>query len=252
MEAHLFYFERRPDRLTGNLLLNHLLGARMHFIPIGGNGEASMTLETANRLVRWVARLVSGRHYFIPVGGHNWLGCLGYVRAALEIDEQARQLGIQGARIVVAAGTGGTLAGLLAGLSLLGSPLGLLGIDVGKLWKRFPESIARLAGELCARLGQPRSFDPAEIPLIERQYVGRCYGEPTNQCLSAARRLACLEGLLLDPIYTAKAFAGLIDLVERRHPALGRDEPLIFVHTGGLPAIFAFENLQFYDNKRSE
>jgi D-cysteine desulfhydrase family pyridoxal phosphate-dependent enzyme len=240
MQAHLFYFEPRPPRLSGNLLINQALGARMHFIPLGGGG--GMSLEATIRLVRWVARLRIGRHYFIPVGGHNVLGCLGYARAALEIDEQARAEGIQQARLVLAAGSGGTLAGLMAGLALIDSPLRLLGIDVGKLWKGFPISIAQLAGEVCAFLGEPRRFDPAQVPLVEERYVGEAYGKPSPQGMAALRCLANREGILLDPVYTAKAFAGLLDLSERGE--LGRDEPLIFLHTGGLPALFAFEEQQ--------
>jgi len=241
MEPHLVYFERRPPRMVGNLLLNELLGARMHFIPFGGGGDGGMTLETTIRLVRLVAWLTVGPHYFIPVGGHSWRGCLGYVRAAVEMDEQAHALGIENAYIVLAAGSGGTLAGLMAGLALLDSPLQLLGIDVGKLWKRFPASIAHLAGELCKRLGQPRAFTPAQIPMIEETYVGQAYAVPSVQCIAAIKRLARLEGILLDPVYTAKAFAGLLDLVECKQ--LGRDEPVIFLHTGGLPALFAFDRL---------
>jgi D-cysteine desulfhydrase len=235
-ETHLFYFERRPERFTGNLLLNHVLGARMHFIPFGG-GDGSMTLETTIRLVRLVAWARVGPHYFIPVGGHNWRGCLGYVRAAFELDEQCRDLGIPNACVIVAAGSGGTLAGLLAGLKLCGSTLRLQGIDVGKLWKAFPDSIARLAGEICGRLGAPRAFAPRDVPLIERTYVGERYAAPSPAGLAALRQLARLEGILLDPVYTGKAFAGLLDLAARG--AIARDEPVVFLHTGGVPALFA-------------
>ena len=237
MEPHLFYFERRPPRLVGNLLLNELLGAKMHFIPFGGGG--SMTLETTIRLVHLAAWAMVGPHYFIPVGGHNWRGCLGYVHAAVELDEQAHAMGIENAHIVVAAGSGGTLAGLMAGLALLGSPLRLVGIDVGKLWKGFPPSIARLASEICARLDEPHPFAPQDVPLIEVTYVGQAYAVPSEQGNAALKRLARTEGILLDPVYTGKAFAGLLDLVERKQ--LGRDEPVIFLHTGGLPALFAFD-----------
>jgi D-cysteine desulfhydrase family pyridoxal phosphate-dependent enzyme len=241
METHLFYFDRRPPLLVGNLLINQLLGAKMHFIPLGGSGNG-MTLETTIRLVHLLAWLMVGAHYFIPVGGHTWLACLGYVQAALEIDEQARAMGISEARLVLAAGSGGTLAGLMAGLALIESPIRLLGIDVGKLWKGFPESIAHLAGEICAHLGQPRSFTPGQVPMIEETYVGPAYGTPSPQGLAALHRLARLEGLLLDPVYTSKAFAGLLDQVERGK--ISRDEPIIFLHTGGTPALFAFEDKQ--------
>jgi 1-aminocyclopropane-1-carboxylate deaminase/D-cysteine desulfhydrase-like pyridoxal-dependent ACC family enzyme len=237
MEPHLFYFERKPPRFEGNLFLNELFGAKMHFIPFGGGGAASMTVETTIRLVRLIARLRIGPHCFIPVGGHSWRGCLGYVRAALELDEQACTLGLDNARVVMAAGSGGTLAGLLAGLHLIGSSLRPLGIDVGRLWKDFPISIARLASELCARFDRPHAFTAADIPLIENTYVGARYAAPSEQGLAAIRRLAQAEGIILDPVYTGKAFAGLLDLVERGQ--LGRDQPIIFLHTGGLPALFA-------------
>ncbi len=237
MEPHLLYFARRPSRLTGNLLLNSLMGARMHFTPIGAASSGGRTLETAIRLARMVARVQVGPHYFIPVGGHSWLGCLGYLRAAAELDEQAPNLGIGAARLIVAAGSGGTLAGLMAGFALLDSPLRPLGIDVGRLWKGFPASIGRLASELCARFGAPRSFSPAQTPLIEGAYVGEGYAIPSEQGMAAIRLLAELEGIFLDPVYTGKAFAGLLDLVAC--DAIGRDEPVIFLHTGGLPALFA-------------
>ena len=144
LEPHLFFFERRPPTPAGNLALDRLLGAKMHFIP-AGSGEASRTLEQTIRLVRMVARILVGPHYYIPVGGHAPLGCLGYVKAALEIDEQAQALGIRDAWLVTAVGTGGTLTGLLAGFALLDSSIRVLGIDVGKLWKAFPASIARSA-----------------------------------------------------------------------------------------------------------
>jgi D-cysteine desulfhydrase family pyridoxal phosphate-dependent enzyme len=237
MEPHLFYFERRPSSLEGNLFLNELFGARMHFIPFGGNGEASMTIERTIRLVRLIAWLRIGTHYFIPVGGHSWRGCLGYVHAALELDGQAQALEMNDAYVVMAAGSGGTLAGMIAGLHLLGSSLHPLGIDVGHLWKDFPISIAHLASELCARLERPHTFNPEDIPLIENTYVGLRYAVPSEQGAAAIRRLAQSGGVILDPVYTGKAFAGLLDLVERGQ--LGRDEPIIFLHTGGMPALFA-------------
>ncbi len=241
LEPHLFYFERRPARLEGNLFLNELFGARMHFVPFGGGGDASLTLETTIRLVHLVAWLRIGPHYFIPVGGHSWRGCLGYVRAAIELDAQAHSLGMERGYVVMAAGSGGTLAGMCAGLHLIGSSLHPLGIDVGRLWKEFPRSIARLASELCARLGQPHTFMPAETPLIENTYVGSRYAVPSEQGLAAIQRLAQAEGVILDPVYTGKAFAGMIDLIVRRQ--LGDDEPLIFLHTGGWPALFAGDRI---------
>jgi D-cysteine desulfhydrase len=236
MEPHLFYFAPRPERLEGNLVLAELAGAQMHFL--GRGIRRPVTVERAARMARTVARFRMGPdHYFIPVGGHSWRGALGYVRAAVEIDEQARAAGITRGTVVVAAGTGGTLAGLIAGLALVGSPLRPLGIDVGALWIGFAASVARLAEEVCAHLGEPLRFDPAALPLVERTYVGRRYGTPTEAGLEALRTLARCEGVLLDPVYTSKAFAGLVDLVARE--TLPPGEPVVFLHTGGQPALYA-------------
>jgi 1-aminocyclopropane-1-carboxylate deaminase/D-cysteine desulfhydrase-like pyridoxal-dependent ACC family enzyme len=165
------------------------------------------------------------------------LGCLGYVRAALEIDAQARSLELDQAWLVLAAGSGGTLAGLMAGFTLVHSSLRLIGLDVGKLWKNFPASIARLASEICSRMGSPHTFQPEHVPLIETRYAGSGYARPSAEAHEAIRILACSEGILLDPVYTGKAFAGLLDLLDRQE--LGKDEPVIFLHTGGAPALFA-------------
>jgi len=235
-ETHLFYFERRPQTLTGNLAVNHWLRAKMHFIPLGGGG--GMTLEATIRLVRLVALAMVGRHYFIPVGGHNWLGGLGYARAALEIDAQAHALGLEQTHLVLAAGSGGTLAGLMAGLALCHSDVRPLGIDVGKLWKAFPASIARLATEICSHLGEPHQFAAQDVPLVEETYVGDRYGVPSGDGQAALLLLARLEGLLLDPVYTAKAFAGMLGEIKKDR--LPKDAPVVFLHTGGVPALFAF------------
>ena len=248
LEAHLFFFEKRPSTLQGNLFLDTLLGAKLHFIPFGGGGPASMTLEATNRLVRWVsAGLVGPGAYFMPVGGHTVTGCLGYVDAAREIHEQAVALGLDLARVTVitAAGTGGTLAGLLAGFVLLDSPIRVLGIDVGKLWKAFPASLARLASELCAVLGEAHAFRPTDVPIIEETYVGPGYAVLTEGARTAVRLLARTEGILLDPVYTGKAMAGLVDGVGNGR--FTADDTVIFLHTGGFPGLWAFSGLEIGD-----
>jgi len=238
LEPHLFYFAPRPPRWTGNLLLNDLLGAHMHFFPLGGDNRPRSLFWT-DLLVHLLAWVRVGRHYFIPVGGRSVLGGMGYVRAALELHRQAQAEGLERAWVVTAVGTGGTLAGLWAGLTLLRSPLRVVGLDIGALWKNLPATIARLAEKICARLGEPQRFPPAGVPLIERVYAGPGYGIPSPPGNEALRRLAQTEGIFLDPIYTAKAFAGMLELIAQGQ--LGEQEPVIFLHTGGLPALFAME-----------
>lgn len=240
VEAHLLFFARRPPYPEGNLLLDALFGAKMHFIPFGGGGDGSMTLETTNRLVRLVARLWVGRDaYFIPVGGHHVTGCLGYVAAAAEIQAQATTLGLPPARttVVTAAGTGSTLAGMLAGFYLLRSPIRVLGLDVENLWKGFPASVARLAGALCSMLGEERQFRPEEIPLLGGPSPDHGDGRLAANFRSAIRLMAQSEGIVLDPVFTGKAFAGLLELIDRGE--FGEEEHVIFLHTGGLPSLWA-------------
>jgi 1-aminocyclopropane-1-carboxylate deaminase/D-cysteine desulfhydrase-like pyridoxal-dependent ACC family enzyme len=242
LEAHLLFFDKRPPSLRGNLFLDRLFGAHLHFIPFGGGGDATMTLETTNRLVRLVSFfLVGPGAYFMPVGGHTVTGCLGYVDAARELQEQVQALGLPPERltVVTAAGTGGTLAGLTAGFMMLASPIKPLGLDIGKLWKAFPVSLARLVRELCDALGEKRSCTPDQVPLIERVYARPGYAQFTAATREAITTLAQTEGILLDPVYTGKAFAGLLDLIAKQY--FGPDEHVIFLHTGGIPGLWAYE-----------
>ncbi len=243
LAAHLFFFEKRPSTLQGNLFLDDLFNAHLHFIPFGSGGDASLTLAKTNRLVRLLAAaLVGPRAYFMPVGGHTVTGSLGYVDAALEIHEQVGVLGLTAQKTVVvtAVGTGGTLAGLMAGLHLIRSPIQLLGIDIGKLWKAFPASIARLASDLCAVLGDAHEFRATAVPMIEATYAGPGYSLMPRETAVAIQALAQSEGILLDPVYTGKAFAGLLDLIQKGN--FSPESHLIFLHTGGFPGLWAYSH----------
>jgi D-cysteine desulfhydrase family pyridoxal phosphate-dependent enzyme len=237
LEPHLLLFGSEPKKAVGNLLLDELVDAGLHFIPPGPIGDAACTFEELDGYVREQASKRIGDHYYIPLGGSNGLGSVGYVRAAIEVDEQARTAGLGDAWIVVATGSGGTLAGLVAGLKTIGSSLGLIGIDVASIWKDYPELVARIGNDALELLGLPASVEPADVSLIENTYVGRGYAVPTDEGMAAIKRLARSEGMLLDPTYTGKAFAGLLDLVAAGH--FGERDPVIFWHTGGLPGLFA-------------
>jgi D-cysteine desulfhydrase len=162
---------------------------------------------------------------------------MGYVTAAAELEEQLAAAEVKQATIVTAVGTGGTLAGLMAGLALQESRHRLLGIDVGKLWKGFPASIAATASEICRKLGSPREFTASQVPMIEHTYVGEAYARPTVGGSAAIRTAARREGVVLDPVYSGKAMHGLVE--EARRGRWAEDEDVVFVHTGGLPAVWA-------------
>lgn len=238
LDAHIFYFDRKPQKFTGNLLLNDIFGATLHFVPFGGGSSGALSLEKTNHLVRLLSwPFVGFGSYFIPVGGHSVTGCLGYVNAACEFVEQLNRMGLSHNKttIVTAAGTGGTLAGLLAGFKILQSPISILGIDIGSLWRGFSNSIARLTTDLCTSLGQKIFFKAEDVTLIEKTYVGKAYAHPTEAGLNAIRLLARTEGIILDPVYTGKALAGMIDLIKRGYFA--DKQHVIFLHSGGFPAL---------------
>ncbi len=237
LEPHLLLFGSKPERAVGNLLVDQLLGAHLHFIPPGPIARGACTFEELDAHVREEASKRVGENYHVPLGGSNGIGTLGYIRAAIEIDEQAREAGISDAWIVVAAGTGGTLAGLLMGLRLIGSGLRPIGIDIGSFWSDFPGLLSRLANDAVTILGMPAVVEAADAAVIEGTYVGRGYAVPTPECEDAIRRLVRSEGFLLDPTYTGKAFAGLLDLHANAYFA--EDDPVIFWHTGGLPGLFS-------------
>ena len=110
---------------------------------------------------------------------------------------------------------------------------------MGSLWRAFPASIARLATELCRRLGEPHEFAAGQVPIVEHRYVGPAYAVSTEAGEKALRSLAQLEGIVLDPVYTAKAYAGLLDMMEQG--ALGKAEPVIFCTPGACPLLFAVQ-----------
>ncbi|HZI37389.1 MAG TPA: D-cysteine desulfhydrase family protein [Acidimicrobiia bacterium] len=208
---------------TGNLLLDHLLGAELHPTKAREYYEIEASIEAVAEEVR----AAGGRPYAIPVGGASVTGALGYLDAARELTGQlAEPLDW----IVVADGSGGTHAGLLAGQE--GSTR-ILGIDVGTrpdLDQRVPE----LAAATAAAVDHPASFGEIHI---DHTRFGAGYGKPTPECLEAIRAAARLEGLILDPVYTGKAMAGLIGWI--REGRFTEHQSVLFWHTGGAPALFA-------------
>jgi D-cysteine desulfhydrase len=241
LEPILFILGKRPEEYKGNLLLDRLYGAELKFVDLGEAG-GRMTIETADKLMRAMARLFPSvgwrKTYIIPVGGHSPVGCLGYVNAAFELAQQAEERNLKVDYVVTAVGTGGTMAGLMAGFRLLGAGTKVIGVDVGRLWKGFRGSIAHITAQVAELLGEKVPFREEDVLLYE-DYVGEAYAHPTPECWEAIRLLARKEGLVLDPIYTGKAMAGLIDLI--RKGVLKEGETVVFLHTGGSPSLYAFE-----------
>ena len=194
-----------PDyQHSGNLLLNQLLGARVHQLPAGQNLDEAMALR-AQTLTE------AGQvPYVMPVGGSNAVGAMGYVACGLELAEQLQTKKLSFNAIVLATGSAGTQAGLLAGLALSGLDIPVLGITVSRSSEEQCAKVLALVHEVQDVLSQPHLHEDHVICFD--QYYGSAYGQPTEQMVEALRLAASLEGLLLDPVYSGKAFAGLLDL----------------------------------------
>ncbi|MGT3288839.1 D-cysteine desulfhydrase [Yersinia enterocolitica] len=174
------------------------------------------------------------RPYVVPVGGSNALGALGYVQCALEIAAQSAG-NVTFSSVVVASGSAGTHAGLAVGLQQLLPQTELIGVTVSRKAEEQHPKVAHIQQELATSLGVTRG--PADITLWD-DYFAPQYGMPNEEGLAAIGLLARLEGILLDPVYTGKAMAGLLDGLEQKK--FRDDGPILFIHTGGAPALFAY------------
>lgn len=173
------------------------------------------------------------RPYVVPVGGSNWLGALGYIDCAQEIAHQSEGV-VEFAAVVVASGSAGTHAGLAAGLEQLMPETELVGVTVSRKAEAQRPLVDSLRQQLVSRLELTAT---APVTLWD-DYFGPRYGEPNEEGMEAVKLLARLEGILLDPVYTGKAMAGLLDGISQNR--FRQDGPLLFIHTGGAPALFAY------------
>jgi D-cysteine desulfhydrase family pyridoxal phosphate-dependent enzyme len=226
-------------RCSGNVLLDQLFGARLHSYPEGEDetGADAELDAIAERL-----RSQGKSPYVIYLSeGHQPLGALGYVEAAREILEQAAVLGADFEAIVVPSGSGATHAGLLVGLRAAGSEVPVHGISVRREAKSQAERIlrtARTTGE--ELLGVADLVNETDV-VVHDDWLAPGYGHPSEDTLEAIKIVAQREGLLLDPVYSGKAFAGLVGLVRRGD--LRSHASILFIHTGGTPALFGYANL---------
>ncbi|HEY0425876.1 MAG TPA: pyridoxal-phosphate dependent enzyme, partial [Rhodopila sp.] len=170
-------------------------------------------------------------------GGSNRVGALGYVSCAQELMQQADEMGLRIDRIVTATGSAGTHAGLVVGLEGMNAQVPVLGIGVRLPRERQEENVYRLALATAEYVGM-KSGVFREAVVANCDYVGEGYGIPTEGMGEAVRMMAQEEGILLDPVYSGKAMAGMIDLIRRR--VLPKDETIVFLHTGGAVGLFGY------------
>lgn len=239
LKCRLVLQEKVPNsynpRASGNNLLYRLLGADdITVIPASSDVNLEMQ-KISDRLAE------QGRKaYIIPSGASNPIGATGYVACAEEILAQAFDMGLNIDRVVCASGSGGTHAGLIVGFFGTSSDIPVIGINVSRRKDDQEKQVYDLVQKTAVHVGIRRDI-PREAVLCFDEYVGPGYSVPTDQMVEAVRTLAKTEAILLDPVYTGKVMAGLIDLVRRGY--FRRDENILFVHTGGLPALYTYSDI---------
>lgn len=223
-----------PDA-SGNNLLYWLIGAEKLAVVKGGADLAAGMQAELDELS------AAGRFgYAIPGGGSNPLGSLGYVACAHELLQQSFDLGMAIDHLVLASGSGGTHAGMVAGLSGSNAGVDIVGISVRAKKEQQEAKILDLARRAAELSGSTQDIEP-EVVRVHDDYVGEGYSLPTAGMVEAVKLFARLEGVLLDPVYTGKAAAGLIDQVRRG--AFPSAANVVFLHTGGSPALYAYQDV---------
>jgi D-cysteine desulfhydrase family pyridoxal phosphate-dependent enzyme len=228
-----------PDPpLQGNLLLDRLFGATIHFVPPPADPTLATSDEEEAKVVDVLASLEAHgeRPYLIPVGGSSGVGVLGYFYGTEELLSQLHAANERPARLYFASGSRGTQAGITLGAKHFGAPYEVYGVAVsgGEPFKR--ERALRIANEAADIARIETRVTPSDL-VTDQDCIGEGYGIATPACLEAITLLAEMEGILLDPVYTAKAMAALIR--HARDGALDPARAVVFVHTGGVPALFA-------------
>ncbi len=233
LSCHLVLGGEPPSIPDGNLLLDQLFGAVIHWTGELRKGEKIP--EIAESL-----RSAGRKPYVVPYGGSTTTGAAGFVEAVRELDQQLSQLGESITHVVFASSSGGTQAGLMVGKSLFGLDSQLVGIAIDKGASGdvpFAEHVLRLANATAERLGVPHRFSASDV-ILREDYLGQGYGVVGELERRAIRLVARTEGILLDPVYTGRAMGGLIDMIERGE--LSRAHSVLFWHTGGTPALFPY------------
>ncbi len=216
---------------NGNVLLDHLHGASTE--KFAGGHDMVAEMEKAAQQKRDEGYKV----YVIPGGGSNPTGALGYVNCAFELLGQANDSGLVIDRLVHATGSSGTQAGLVTGLCAMNANVPLLGIGTRAPKPKQEQMVYDLALKTAAKIGCPDVVKRDDV-VANSDYVGEGYGLPTDAGIEAIRMFAELEGILLDPVYSAKGASGLIDLARNGE---FKDQTIVFLHTGGAVGLFGYD-----------
>jgi len=221
-----------PREYDGNLLLDRIFGADIRFVRAEWHETGAITKKV-------VEELRGEGHNPYVIYFSSPIGSVGYVNAFLELITQARKMKLKIDHIVHAAGSGGTQAGLIVGNKALKAEVEVIGISEEPDGDYLLNTTVEIANGCTKLLGLDFPITSEDVKLLY-DYVGKGHGITTKEAIDTIRFVAETEGILLDPVYTSKAMAGLIDLTKQGR--FGKRENVVFLHTGGLPAIFAYKN----------
>lgn len=241
LKVSLVLTTREPSPpIQGNYLLDKLFGADIHLIPAGPDPKIAVAPDEEQRVQQVMdgLRARGERPYLIPVGGSSGVGAIGYAAGTAELVEQLQTARIEPTRLYYASGSRGTQAGLELGWRLFKPSYRLCGIAVsgGEDEKRV--RAARIGTEAARLLGSDVTMQPGELS-TNQEHIGEGYGIPTPGGIEAIHLLAERDGILIDPVYTSKAMAALI--ADIRAGTISANETVMFLHTGGVPALFAHQ-----------
>jgi D-cysteine desulfhydrase family pyridoxal phosphate-dependent enzyme len=230
--------EPGEEDLRANMLIDTILGAEIHIVSLNGKTEAEadeLAVELAQKH-RETLEQQGHKCYMVPMGGANPLGSAGFISGFVELNRQLEEIGQKADYLFHSTGTGGTLAGLAAGKKLLNSDTSIISINASPKPFEHYSKVAKLATEALTYLGSDQQISEEDLN-FDQNYYAPGYEIPNEGSSNAIKLLARTEGLLLDPVYTGKAFAGMLDYIQTRKIPQG--STVVFWHTGGVTALFA-------------
>ncbi|MCL0076832.1 D-cysteine desulfhydrase family protein [Dehalococcoidia bacterium] len=237
MEAYLVLVKGMHVETQGNLLLQNILNSTVNIVEVADPSEMFTTMPRKMNELADELRSKGRTPLVIPAGAEFPLGTVGWVDAAEEIGRQLKDQEIDAQYVVLAHSGGGTQAGLVLGFKQLKLPLNVVGISTMYQKSAAVNEVVTLANDTARLLGFDVTITPDEVTLYD-DYIGEGYGIPTEGCIEAIRLVAQTEAIFLDPVYSAKAMAGFVDLI--RKGEFTSKDTVLFIHTGGVPALFAY------------
>lgn len=245
LKCAIVAIDEYPGEVSANILLDRIMGCDVILKADDGRDENEQFDELCPRIIAQYEEK-GEKVYFIPMGGSNALGALGYYDCAVELTAQAKEMGLEDARVIDSVGSIGTYMGLYCGLRNEGSPLRLTGIAISPFGDYKEHRIVEYFNEMKETYGLKCDAVRADFD-IEKDYTRGGYNNVCKEVREAIYLMARKEAVLLDPCYTGKGFAGVLEMVKEGKIAKG--EKVIFIHTGGFPGLYTRHHREAFEKE---